>query len=394
MKKEHVYLDYAASTPIDPEVLEIVHAHMQTTYGNSSSLHHTGREARHVLEQSRATIAEDLHCLPSEIFFTDGGTHGDNVALLGTARAYKHKGKHIIVSAIEHKAVLETAKQLESEGFEISYIPVDSGGIIDAKILESLIRPDTILVSVMYANNEIGTVQPLSTIREILNTRPVGERPLLHTDACQAMGQLPMHMQDLGVDILTLSGSKIYGPKGVGVLYKKTGVDLHPILYGGGQESGIHPGTLNTPLIAGLATAIHLSTERLPAYTTYLQNIQTYCMDKLHQLDRGISINGDIHKRLPNNIHITIPFIEGEACLLMLDDRGIAVSTGSACASSALQGSHVMRALGVQEEHTHSSIRITYGRYTTIADIDYLIEQLAETIDILRSQSALTIHTS
>jgi cysteine desulfurase len=360
-------------------------------FGNASSMYRSGRRAAQALNDARGTVARILGSLPEEIIFTGSGTESDNLAILGGARANRASGKHVIVSAIEHKAVLESANTLEREGFEVSIAPVHSNGLIDLDAFEKLLRDDTILVSIMYANNEVGTIEPIAHIAAIIKKhRGQKNFPLFHTDACQAAGLLPLNVQKLGVDLMTVNGSKIYGPKGVGLLYKKKGVLIEPIIVGGEQERGLRAGTESVPLIVGLAEALSLAEAFRDDEAARLTELRDYFIAEVRKKIPQALLNGHEHERLPNNAHFSFPDIEGESILLMLDQAGIEVSTGSACSARDLKPSYVLLALGQNAELAHGSVRITLGRYTTREDIDYVLSVLPNVVTQLSSMSALT----
>mgnify|MGYP001559969819 FL=1 len=342
-----VYLDYAAATPIDPEVLQTMLPYWDKKYGNASSMHESGRRAKGAIDAARAAVAEVLHCEPQEIIFTGSGTESDNAALIGVARAARAHGNHVIISAVEHKAVLESAAQLTKEGFEVSVLPVDTRGVVDVNECLKLVTDKTVLVSVMYANNEIGTIEPIKELSAVLQKRRAGGMfPLLHTDACQAAGFLPLNVAELGVDLMTLNGSKIYGPRGVGVLYRKKGVPLLPLIVGGEQESHLRAGTESVPLIVGFAAALKKAERLRSAESSRLTALRDFFIDRLLKKIPNAMLNGHPTERLPNNIHISVPYIEGESILLMLDRHRVEASTGTACSAYDLQPSHVLLALG------------------------------------------------
>jgi cysteine desulfurase len=386
-----VYLDYAATTPMDPQVLEVMLPYFAGRYGNASSMYGSGRRAAHAIAGARGTVARILGCTPEEIIFTGSGTESDNVALLGTARANKTHGRHIIVSAIEHKAVLECAVQLECEGFEVSIAPVLQSGLLDLEAFGRLLRSDTILVSIMYANNEIGTVEPIVEIAALIKKHR-GQRqfPLLHTDACQAAGFLLLNVHTLGVDLMTLNGSKIYGPKGVGILYKRSGVRMEPLIVGGEQEGGLRAGTESVPLIVGCAEALSLAEAFREEESARLTELRDYLIERVRTKIPEARLNGHPERRLPNNAHFSFPHIEGESILLMLDQLGVEASTGSACSARDLRPSHVLLSLGQSAELAHGSIRFSLGRYTTREELDYCLSVLPGIVRRLNSLSALT----
>jgi cysteine desulfurase len=386
-----VYLDYAAATPIDPEVLLTMLPYWDKRYGNASSMHESGRRAKGAIDSARVAVAEVLHCEPQEIIFTGSGTESDNAAILGAARAARAHGNHIIISAIEHKAVMESAEQLKKEGFEVSVLPVNARGTIDVDACLKLVTEKTVLVSVMYANNEIGTIEPVQKLSDALRKLRAGSPfPLLHTDACQAAGFLTLNVAQLGVDLMTLNGSKIYGPRGVGALYKKKGVRLVPLIVGGEQEQHLRAGTESVPLIIGFAAAL-TKAERLRAQeSARLSALRDFFIDRLLTKIPQTMLNGHPTERLPNNIHVSIPYIEGESILLMLDKHRIEASTGSACSAYDLQPSHVLLALGQNAELAHGSIRFTLGRNTKKEELEYVLSIFPGIVERLTRLSALT----
>ncbi len=386
-----VYLDYAAATPIDPEVLQTMLPYWDKRYGNASSMHESGRRAKGAIDGARVAVAEVLHCEPQEIIFTGSGTESDNAALLGAARAARAHGNHVIISAIEHKAVMESAEQLKKEGFEVSVLPVDARGTIDVDACIKLVTEKTVLVSAMYANNEIGTIEPVQKLSDALRKHRAGSPfPLLHTDACQAAGFLTLNVAQLGVDLMTLNGSKIYGPRGIGALYKKKGVALVPLIVGGEQEQHLRAGTESVPLIIGFAAAL-TKAERLRAQeSARLSALRDFFINRLLTKIPQAMLNGHPTERLPNNIHVSIPYIEGESILLMLDKHRIEASTGSACSAYDLQPSHVLLALGQNAELAHGSIRFTLGRNTTQEELEYVLSIFPGIVERLTRLSALT----
>ncbi len=383
-KQKFIYLDHAATTPVAPEVLDVMLPYFSERYGNPGSLYSLGQQAKHALDASRKIVADILHAAkPEGIIFTGSGTESDNLAILGAARANKNKGKHIIISSVEHYAVLHAAEQLEKEGFEVTYAPVNKHGQVQPEEIEKLLRDDTILVSIMYANNEVGTINPIAKIGNIIQKRGI----LMHTDACQAAGALDLDVRKLHVDLLTFNGSKIYGPKGVGALYVRKGVQLSPIVYGGGQEKGLRSGTENIPAIVGLAEALQLSQKNKEKENKRLSKLRDMLIKGVLTTIPKTRLNGHTTERLPNNANITIMDIEGEAFLLYMDEKGIACSTGSACTSSSLEPSHVITAMGLPYEFAHGSIRFTLGRSTTKKDIEYVLKTIPPIVERLREIS-------
>lgn len=388
---KEIYLDYAASTPIDKEVVFYMRSFFDMSFGNPSSLHTRGRRSRKVIEEARNSIAKTIHAGQEEIIFTGSGTEANNLAILGIARAYKHKGNHIIISEIEHKSVLEAVHSLEKEGFVVSILPVKKNGVCDVEECVKHITDKTILISVMLVNNELGTIQPIEKLSvEILKLKKNG-LPLLHTDACQAITLLPVDVTVLGVDLLTLNSSKVYGPNGVGLLYKKRGIRIEPLIVGGGQENGLRAGTESVPLIAGFAKALELAEEKRDAEYKRLSALQTYMRQELKKTIPQIRFNGDQEKSIPSVVHITVPNIEGESMLMMLDHYGICVSTGSACSATDLQPSYVLVAIGQNPELIHGSLRISFGRFTTQEEVDYFLEVFPKVVDTLTKMSPLKI---
>jgi len=378
-----IYLDHASTTPVDAGVVKKMTPYFNDVFGNPSGMYKTSREAKKAIDQSRQTIADFLGASPSEIIFTSGGTESDNIAILGVARSVG-KG-HIITSKIEHSAVLNSCRQLEREGFRVSYLDVDSDGIVSLSQLKRELSADTILVSIMYANNEIGTIQPITKISKIISDFKKSTLPLFHTDACQGALYLEMNVEKLGVDLLTFNGSKIYAPKGVGVLYVKDGVKISPIIFGGHQEKSLRPGTENVPYIVGIAEAARIIKKHDSKNELKLRD---YLITELLKIEDS-HLNGSRKNRLPNNVNITFDGVEGEAFVLYLDKAGIAVSTGSACMSTSLQPSHVIMALGKSEEAAHSSLRLTLGRENTVKQVRETVLALKRIVRQLRQISAI-----
>ncbi|MFA5133368.1 MAG: cysteine desulfurase family protein [Patescibacteria group bacterium] len=389
---KHVYLDHAATTYLRKEVLNAMAPYFYNEYGNPSSFHSVGKKSKDAIETARFAVAKILNCRSAEIIFTGGGTESDNLAILGAARANKEKGKHIITSKIEHPAILDACKALEKEGFEVSYIPVDKMGIIKLEEFKKALRSDTVLVSIMYANNEIGTIQPIKEAAKIIREHRQKNKtafPSFHTDACQAAGALDLDTVKLGVDLLTINGSKIYGPKGIGVLYVKKGINLQPLIYGGGQEQGIRSGTENVPSIIGLAKALEMAQSEKEKENIRISKLRDALISGIIKKIPRAFLNGDPKKRLPNNANLSIPKVEGEAMVLYLDSKGIYASTGSACSSRSLKPSHVLLAIGLNDEMAHSSLRLTLGKKTTREDIGYVIKILPGIVEKLREVSSL-----
>jgi cysteine desulfurase len=386
-----IYLDHASTTPTDPEIIAGMLPYFKPDYGNPSSMYSSGRRAKKVLDISRKIISDCISCAPDEIIFTGSGTEADNLAILGIARAHKNYGNHIIISAIEHKAVLEPARQLEKEGFEVSILPVDSDGLITIADCLKLIKKETILVSIMYANNEIGTIEPIRHLaRAIHACRGNRSYPILHTDACQASGYLPLDVQELGVDLMTLNSSKNYGPKGVGMLYKRRDLRIAPLITGGDQEGRLRAGTENIALIYGFARALEKVQRNRVKEAVRVKKLRDYFYHELKKRLPQIQLNGHHTDRLPNNLHISIPKVEGESMLLMLDQKGIEASTGSACSAFDLKPSHVLLAINQDEEIIHGSIRFTLGRDTTKKEIDHVLKIFPPIVEHLTLLSAVT----
>ena len=382
---ENIYFDNAATTKLDEEVLQEMIPYLKENYGNASSIYKLGRESRKAVEESREKIAKVLNCKPNEIYFTAGGSESDNTAIKGIARANKNKGNHIITSKIEHPAVLETCKQLEKEGFEISYISVDENGIINLEELKKAIKPATVLITIMFANNEIGTIQPIEEIGEIAKENNI----YFHTDAVQAVGSVKIDVKKLNIDSLSLSGHKFYGPKGIGALYVRTGVKFEKFVDGGHQERNKRAGTENVAGIVGIGKAIELAYNNLDEHNNKIKELRDYYVEQVKEKIPYIKINGDMEKRLPGNSNISFRFIEGEGLLLNLDLKGICASSGSACTSGSLDPSHVLLAIGLPHEIAHGSLRITIGKYNTKEEIDYLVKNLVEIVNRLREMSPL-----
>ncbi len=407
--KKVIYLDHAATTAVDPKVLKAMQPYWSREFGNPSSLYKAGNDGKEAITQARKTIADILSCSPQEIIFTGGGTESINLAIFGIARQYElqHKKKgHLITSTIEHHAVLHSLQALQEEGWKVDYAPVDSEGFVKLDALKKLVRPDTILVSIMYANNEVGSIQPITEIGKWISglnkARAAAKlaRIYFHTDACQAAGSLPLSVADLHVDLLSLNASKIYGPKGIGLLYIKSGTPIRPIIFGGGQERNLRSGTENVPAIVGLGTALALAQKNKEKENTRLELLRNYIDDRLSKKVKGYSINGPklaitsarkhypINKslqRLPNNVNISFTGVEGEALMLYLDAHNIQVSTGSACTTTSLDPSHVLEAIGIPRSEAYNAIRLTMGKATTKADLDYVIEVITQLVKKLRN---------
>lgn len=380
-----VYLDNAATTALSPRVLEAMLPYFTQHYGNPSSVHAFGREAKQGLDRARDQVAKALHCDPSEVIFTGCGTESDNTVLLGVAQRYGDKGKHIITTNVEHHAILHTCEYLEKQGYSVTYLPVDQDGLVTAEQVAAAIRPDTILVSIMFANNEVGTIMPIQEIGAVCKEKGV----LFHTDAVQAVGHIPVDVQAMHIDMLSLSAHKFHGPKGVGALYCRKGIRLPSYIMGGAQEKGRRAGTENVAGIVGLGAAIQLATEQLEENRAKMTALRDRLMTGIQARISEVKLNGHPTNRLPNNVNFSFKYIEGESILLMLDMNGIAASSGSACTSGSLDPSHVLLALGLPHEIAHGSVRLTLGDETTEEDIDYTIDVLEKTVARLRAMSPL-----
>lgn len=380
-----IYLDNSATTKIDDEVLDEMLPYLKENYGNPSSSYRIGRENKSKIEEARKQVANLLNANPDEIYFTSGGTESDNMALKGVAFANQNKGKHIITSKIEHPAILDSCKELEKFGFEITYINVDRNGIIDLNELEKSIRKDTILISIMFVNNEIGTIEPIKKIGEIARNRNI----LFHTDAVQAIGNIKIDVRELGIDLLSLSAHKFYGPKGIGALYVKEGTIFRKYLNGGHQEKNKRAGTENVAGIVGLGKAITLAYQHIEESNKYLTNLREYIIEEIKNHVADIKINGDLKNRVPGNISISFKGVEADNILSEFDKKNICISTGSACTTGSIESSHVLKAIGLSDMMAHSTIRISLGKYNTKEEIDYVVKILGEIIDKLRKFSPL-----
>jgi len=378
-------MDHSATTPVAPEVLQAMLPYFSDVFGNASSIHSFGRKAREALEESRERVSHLLNADPEEIVFTSGGTESDNLALRGIARKNRNQGRHIITTQIEHPAILETCRNLENEGFSVTYLPVTREGLVEVNELEKAIRPDTILVSIMHANNEIGTLQPLEEIGKLAAERDI----YLHTDAVQSVGKVPVDVNAFDVDLLSLSAHKLYGPKGVGALYVRRGTKIESISTGGGHEKGLRSGTENVPGIVGLAKAADLACEEMVAEGQRQTELRERLARLVLERVSDAWVNGSMKKRLPGSLNFGFSFVEGESLLLYLDSKGIAVSTGSACSSHKLEPSHVLTALGIKPEECHGSLRITMGRSNTQQEVDYVSECIQEAVNKFRGISPL-----
>lgn len=385
MEKRNVYMDHAATTPVHPKALEAMLPYFSEKYGNPSSIYGIAREGRKALDDARETVAGILGAKTTEIIFTSGGSEGDNAALKGAAFASKSKGNHIITSSIEHHAVLHACHFLEKFGFEVTYLPVDNYGMVDPDELARAITDKTILVSIMMANNEVGTVQPIAEIGKLLK----GKNITFHTDAVQAAGALPLDVNELGVNLLTLSAHKFYGPKGVGILYLKRATPFLAQQQGGGQERNRRAGTENVPGIVGMTTALELAVENLESNNRHNTRLRERLVKGLLGSVPKVRYNGHQTKRLPNNVNLSFEYVEGESILLNLDMMGVAASSGSACTSASLEPSHVLMAMGIPVEIAHGSLRLTLGASNTEEDVDYVISLLPGIVERLRAMSPL-----
>lgn len=378
-----IYLDNAATTQVAPEVLEVMLPYFQQNYGNPSSIHQFGRQSNKGVDYAREAMSRLLQCQPKEIYFTSGGTEADNMAIFGAALAKEEKGKHIITSNIEHHAVSHTCEALEKRGWEVTYLPVNSAGLIDPQAVRDAIRDDTVLVTIMHANNEVGTIQPLTEIGAICREKKVW----FHSDAVQSVGHIPTLVDELKVDMLSFSGHKFYGPKGVGGLYIRRGVRIKPMIYGGGHERAMRSGTENVPGLAGMGRAAELAMAEMASEMERQTALRDRLLAGLQENIADLMVSGHPTLRLPNNASIIVKYVEGEAMLLRLDSVGIAASSGSACTSGSLDPSHVLLAMGIPVEYAHGSLRFSLGRATTEQEIDYVIEQLPPIVATLRAMS-------
>jgi cysteine desulfurase len=378
-------MDHGATTPLKEEVLEAMLPYLKNIFGNPSSLHSFGREARKALDESREKVARALGASPEEIIFTSGGTEANNLAIQGVARSLSSGGGgHIITSSIEHHAVLDTVKYLANTGFEVTFLPVDEYGMVDPGELAARITDQTILVSIMTANNEIGTIQPFEEIGRICRERGV----YFHTDAVQAIGHLPFNLKEQPIDMLSLSAHKFYGPKGAGALYVRKRSKLKQVIFGGSQERKLRPGTENLPGVVGLGRAIELATSDIEGKSKYLKNLRDRLIKGLLEIE-DVRLNGHPQKRLPGNVNVSVLYVEGEALLLSLDLKGIAVSSGSACTSGSLDPSHVLLAIGLDHQAAHGSVRLTLGKDNTPQEVDYTLEAVKEIVERLRKMSSV-----
>ena len=382
---KNVYMDYSATTYVKPEVLEEMMPYFTEKFGNPSSFYGISRETKRAIDTAREKVAKGLNCLPDEVYFTGGGSEADNWAIKGIASAHKNKGNHIITTKIEHHAVLHTCQYLEKNGFEVTYLNVDSEGFINLDDLKNAITDKTILVSIMFANNEIGTIQPVKEIGEICKEKKV----FFHTDAVQAVGNVPIDVKEMNIDMLSLAGHKIYGPKGIGVLYIKKGIKIDNLIHGGAQEKNRRAGTENIAGIVGLGKAMELATCNIEEHMEKMTALRDRLIDGLLTIPYT-NLNGPRgEKRLPGNVNVRFRFIEGESILLSLDFKGVCASSGSACTSGSLDPSHVLLAIGLPHELAHGSLRLTLGAGSTEEDVDYVLEVTPPIIERLRNMSPL-----
>lgn len=395
MSKKTIYLDNSATTPVDPRVLKVMLPYFNAEFGNASSLHKLGLDGRVAVDRAQAKIARFLNCNKENIYFTSGATESDNMAILGVLRAIQGQNKskklHIITSQIEHDAILEPCQQIKKEGIEVTYLPVNKKGLVEIKELRRAIKTNTILVSIMYVNNEVGTIQPITEIGQLIKgvNQKRKQKIYFHTDATQAPSYCDCDVKKNNIDLLSLSAHKIYGPKGVGVIYIKYGTPFEPMIFGGHQQKNIRPGTYNVPGIVGFGKAIELISNKnsKDQENKKIKKLRDYLINKVNKKIDNVIINGDRLKRVPSNANFIFKGVEGESMVLMLSEKGIAVSTGSACSSGSLEPSHVMIAMGVKSELAHGSLRVTLGRFTTKQDIDVLLKELPPIIKKLRKMA-------
>lgn len=382
---KRIYLDYNATTPIHPEVLETMLPYYRDSFGNPSTIYFFGQETKKATEEAREKVASLLGANPEEIVFTSGGTEADNFALKGAAFALEKKGRHIVTSAIEHHAVLSTCQYLEKRGFKVTYLPVDEYGWLDPQEVQDSITKDTILISIIHANNEVGTIEPIPEIGEIAERRGI----YFHTDAVQTVGKVPVKVDKLKANLLSLSAHKFYGPKGIGALYVRSGTHIHPLIHGGHQERVRRAGTENVPGIVGLGKAAEIASRKMEGETKRIENLRNKLEKKIKENIPHVYINGHPSKRSPNTLNVSFEFVEGESLVLNLDLKGIAVSTGSACTAGSLEPSHVLQAMGVPPQLAQGSLRFSLGRDNKEEDIDRTVETLKEIVGRLREMSPL-----
>ena len=385
MEKKLIYMDNAATTPVKPEVLDAMLPYFTEKFGNPSSIYSISSENKKAITDAREVIAKTINTTPENIYFTAGGSESDNWALKATADAYASKGKHIITTKIEHHAILHTCEYLETKGFEITYLDVDENGLVKLDELTAAIRPDTILISVMFANNEIGTIEPIAEIGKITHEHGV----LFHTDAVQAYTQVPIDVEAMNIDMMSTSGHKINGPKGIGFLYIRKGVKIKSFIHGGAQERHRRAGTENVTGIIGLAKAAEIATANMKERTAEEIKVRDHLIERIEKEIPYAKLNGDRVKRLPNNVNFSFQFVEGESMLILLDSKGICASSGSACTSGSLDPSHVLLAIGLPHEIAHGSLRLTISDQITMEDADYVVDNLKEIVNHLREMSPL-----
>lgn len=385
MRDKLIYLDNAATTRTAPEVVEAMLPYFSESYGNASSIYRLGAESKKAIIRAREVIAGSLGAEVQDIYFTAGGSESDNWALVAAAEAMEGKGRHIITTKIEHHAILHTCKYLEKRGFQVTYLDVDAKGRVSAEDVKKAIRPDTVLISVMFANNEIGTIQPIAEIGALAKEKGI----LFHTDAVQAYGHIPIDVNEYHIDMLSASGHKFNGPKGIGFLYIRRGVKIRSFIHGGAQERSRRAGTENVPGIVGMAAAVKLATEQMEERNRKITELRDYLIERLEKEVPHCRLNGDRVNRLPNNVNFSFQFIEGEAMLIMLDMKGVCASSGSACTSGSLDPSHVLLAIGLPHEEAHGSLRLTLSHENTKEELDYVVEAVKEIVGKLRSMSPL-----
>ncbi|MCM1287348.1 MAG: cysteine desulfurase NifS [Clostridium sp.] len=383
--KEFIYLDNAATTKVDKEVYEAMHPYFEESYGNPASVYTFAGKINNEVDKARKTVADFIGAESGEIYFTGGGSESDNWALKGVALANKSKGNHIITSKIEHHAVLHTCEFLEKNGYEITYVDVDENGVVKLDELEAAIKPETILISIMFANNEIGTIEPIKEIGELAKRHGV----LFHTDAVQAYGHVPINVNEMNIDMLSASGHKINGPKGIGIMYIRKNVKITPLIHGGAQEKNRRAGTHNTPGIIGFAKATELAERKMKERMAYETKLRDYLISRVENEIPYTKVNGHRNERLSNNANFSFQFIEGESLLIMLDRNGICGSSGSACTSGSLDPSHVLLAIGLPHEIAHGSLRLTLSDENTKEEMDFVVDRLKEIVERLRSMSPL-----
>ena len=382
---KRVYLDHNATTPTHPEVVKAMLPYFEEVFGNASSIHQFGQQARKAIDEAREKVAEFIGAKPEEIVFTSGGTESNNLAIKGILYANESKGKHIITSSIEHHSVLNPCKYLEKKGFKVTYLPVDKYGVIEPEGVKEAISNETILISIMHANNEVGTIESITEIGTIAKEKGIH----FHTDAVQSVGKIPVNVNELNVDLLSLSGHKIYGPKGIGALYIRKGTRMQPLIHGGHHEKNRRAGTENVPAIVGLGKAIEIVNETMETGLIHLTNLRNKLCSGISEKIDHVQLNGHPGKRLPNTLNMSFEFVEGESIILNLDMKGVAVSSGSACTSGSLEPSYVLKAMGVEPAIAQGSIRFSLGKDNTEEDIDYVLEILPEIISRLRAMSPL-----